>query len=462
LRWLSTKQPVEKKTNAHAQDCRDPNCELCKLKKPFELPIEIVNACKSGNLVIFAGAGVSTESFSVYKRSFYQEAKDELKVPKDESPTFSKLMTLYCSPPRSRRDLLQAIKRRIDYVRTFPELYNAATEFHQELSTIPHLDEIFTTNWDDFFERECAATPIVTGEDFAVLHDVTGRKVFKIHGSIYNYGSIVATERDYQKCYRRLSTGSIGAELKLILMSKTLVFVGFSFDDEDFKRVYGLLSKDVGGMMPCCYVVTLDDQAKEKLDKLHINVVPIITSGAFFVRKLKEKLVEVKFMLPDEQYNGIEDALVRVLVEHELSSRIDISKYPDSLYCHWYQDGLVHAFQRLLATRNSGENSCGYHIFQVIDSYEKWIKDCLNADNYGDAAYFTGYQAGLMYFLSNKKQRRSMPLYFLFGAPAIRNFNQFLSKVMSAPKLHYAAHKFAANITRNLKSKNLVLHRRPL
>jgi NAD-dependent SIR2 family protein deacetylase len=463
LRWLSTKQPVvEKKSEEHnPKDCQIPGCKKCKLKKPFELPSEIVDACKVGNLIVFAGAGVSTESVSVYKHTFYQEIKDELKIPKEKQISFSKLMSLYCAPPSGRKDLLQAIKKRIDYVKSFPELYNAATEFHQELSMIPHLDEIFTTNWDDFFERECAATPIVAGQDFAVLHDVPGRKVFKLHGSIYSYGSIVATEEDYRKCYRRLSTGVIGAELKIILMSKTLVFLGFSFDDEDFKRLYRLLSKDVAGLMPRSYVVTLDERAKEKLDELGINAIPIITSAGFFVKKLKEKLVQVKFMLPDQQYEGINEIFDKVLKEHEKISSIKVFEHPDSLYSQWYQDGLQHAFTRLLATKSSGENSCGCHMVKLIESYEALVKDCLRAGNYPDAAYFTGYQAGLICFLSDDRGRRSMPMYFLFRCGDIRDFDQYITMEKEAAKLHKSAHEVAVALASRLKSKNLVLHRRP-
>ena len=163
---------IEQKTNKHdAENCPVSECAICKLKIPFVLPPEIVSAYKNGKLVIFAGSGVNTESSEIFPSTFYQEIKYELNIPEEEKIGFSKIMTLYSSNPRTRKDLFQAIKNRIDYVKAFPELYKRATEFHRELSTIPHLDEIFTTNWDDFFERECYATPIVTGEDFAVLQD---------------------------------------------------------------------------------------------------------------------------------------------------------------------------------------------------------------------------------------------------------------------------------------------------
>lgn len=457
------KQPTLTKSHMEHDDenCQVPGCEKCKLKKPFELPPEIVSACYSGDLVVFAGAGVSTESRIVFPSTFYQWVKDGLELPTEKRISFSKLMTLYCSAPRSRKDLLMAIQNRIDYVKAFPELYLNATEFHRELSAIPHLDDIFTTNWDDFFERECDATPIVTGQDFAVLQDIPRRKVYKLHGSIYNYGSIVATEEDYRKCYRKLSTGIVGAKLKTLLMSKTLVFFGFSFDDEDFKRLYRLLKKDVAGLMPRSYVVTMDEEAKDKLDSLGINATPIITGGAFFVKQLKKKLIEDKFMLPDEQYEGIGEILSKVFREHAKLSTLSVIKHPDSLYSQWYQDGLQHAFERLLATRKSGENSCGQHMVIVVKDYESLIKDRLHKKRYSDVAYFRGYQTGLVYFLLDEEGRGSLPMYFLFGCGDILNFKQYLMLEKDAPELHKSAHKLAEAIAHEVKSGLLVPHRRP-
>jgi len=452
---------TEKKTNKHdAEHCTVSECEICKLKISFELPPEIVDAYKEGNLVIFAGSGVSTESSGVFPLTFYQEIKDELNIPKEEKIRFSKLMTLYSSNPRTRKDLFQAIKNRIDYVKSFPELYARATEFHRELSTIPHLDEIFTTNWDDFFERECYATPIVTGEDFAVLQDTSGRKVFKLHGSIYNYGSIVATEKDYKKCYRRLSKGIIGAKLKILLMSKTLVFFGFSFDDEDFQRLYRLLKKEVGGLIPQSYVVTLDKQAKEKLSSLKINATPIITSAAFFIQQFKTKLVEEKLMLPDEKFDGIYEALEKVMIEHGKTSIYYHKNHPDSIYSLCYQDGLQHAFERMLATKSSGEYSCGTRVVNGIESYEHLIKERLHQRRYNDVAYFRGYQSGLMYLLLDEKDRALMPLYFLFKCEDITSFDQYKKLEKNAAKMHKAAHKLAEKRAKGI-SKNLVYHHTP-
>jgi NAD-dependent SIR2 family protein deacetylase len=445
----------------NVEDCRITQCVRCRLKRPFELPSEIVHACLARQLVIFAGAGVSTESRGVYPVSFSEKVRKELRLPKNEGLSFSKLMSLYSSSPRSRKNLLQSIKERLDYARSFPELYNYATEFHRELSTIPFIYEIFTTNWDDFFERECDAIPIVTSQDFAVFADLRGRKVFKLHGSVNNYGSIVATAEDYRKCYRKLSREIIGNLLRTHLMTKTFLFVGYSFEDEDFQRICKLLSREVQGLIPRSFVVTLDEQADKRLKSVQLNMTPIITGATYFIQVLKRKLVREGHMLPDERYAGLDRAYANVMTEHSRLTSLSYRKHPDSLYSQSYQDGLQHAFGHIIATMKSGQNSDLHHMVHVINSYEILRKRCLSQGNYPDVAYFDGYQTGMMYFLADETGRRSLPLYYLFGAEDITSFSQYLRLEKNAPKLHKAAHKAAGKIAESVQSEDLILHRSP-
>src|ERR1041384_4185495 len=93
-------------------------------------------------------------------------------------------------------------------LKRFPSCYVRQPGIHQEISTLFYIDTFVTTNWDDYFERYCGATPFATAEDFA-FWNMPGRKVFKIHGSVSNYGSLVATDEDYRRARRQLERGSI-------------------------------------------------------------------------------------------------------------------------------------------------------------------------------------------------------------------------------------------------------------
>ena len=444
----------------NSEECVNPQCDICKYKKPFDFPREITEAYKNGQLIIFAGAGISTERREIFPVSFSNEIKIQLGIPKEEKIKFSTLMTKYCNLTGSKKELFTDIKQRIDYVTSFPELFFRATEFHRELSVIPHLDEVFTTNWDDFFEKECGSTPIVTGQDFALFQDISGRKIFKIHGSISNYSSIIATEEDYRKCYRQMQKGIIGAVLKNLLVTKTIVFVGYSLGDEDFQKIYNLLKKDTNGIMPSSYIVTLDENAETKIRLLKMNTLPINTDSSYFIHEFKKKLVEEKLMLPETNFEGINEKLEKVITEHHKLSLLDLNKYPDSIYSLAYQDGLMHAFERILLKMNTGEYSCMTHLSNTITDYDKIIKDKLHQKNYWDVAYFRGYQNGLIYLFTTK-DRESIPLYYLFGENDVLTFEDFFKFQKNASKKHKTAHQKAVSLIKKIKPKETVMHHRP-
>jgi len=78
------------------------------------------------------------------------------------------------------------------------------------------------------FEEHCKATPFVADLDLA-FWEAADRRVLKIHGSIANFGSIVATSIDYKKCQERLTLGILGGLLKTILATQTICLSGTRF-----------------------------------------------------------------------------------------------------------------------------------------------------------------------------------------------------------------------------------------
>jgi NAD-dependent SIR2 family protein deacetylase len=445
--------------HSHASPAEEQQCEICKLKIPFNLPKEIIEATVNRKLVIFAGAGISTEARRVFNRTFYENILGELKIG-SKRPRFSDLMSLYCKR-KSRRMLLHRIKARFDYMKLFPEVYRDATRFHCALCTIPFIEEIVTTNWDDLFERECDATPIVAPDDFAVFSDVPGRKVFKLHGSVANYGSIVATAEDYQICYRRLRTGVIGSVLKVLLASKTVVFVGYSFQDEDFQRIYRLLNREVKQLLPSAYAVTLDRNAKRTLTSLKMEVTPIITDATFFLETLKAELVRQKLMLPDERYHGLLGAYYQVAEAQNKIYGIDVRSHPENIFSLVYQDGLMHGLEDVMGSKKSGYLSDGHKLGHMIQSYQILQKRYLAARNYWEVAYVEGFMNGLVYFLSSNKRTPKLPLCYLFGCGDITNLRDYTRLARNARSQHKSAYSFAERIASVVHTESVSFHHSP-
>ena len=208
------------------------NCEcfMCKNNNSFDMPNEIIESVKKRiSIILWSRDKYRIKSGFTY--IFYMDVltflNSEHNLNLDTDIAFSELMSKFCSiVPNGRKQLIRKINERFDRVQSFPELYNSATRFHKEVSKIPQIKTIVTTNWDDYFEKECLATSIVDNKDVA-LWNTFDRRVFKIHGSINNIGSIVATTNDYDKCYERLSNEPIGDRLKTLLGSNCVVFIGF-------------------------------------------------------------------------------------------------------------------------------------------------------------------------------------------------------------------------------------------
>lgn len=436
-------------------------CSVCKNNRPFELPEEIVEAAIAGKLVLFCGAGISTEGKNVMPSSFYSIIQQELGVT-DNSISFSFLMQQYCNLPNGRKKLLRKIMDRFKYIHSFVELERQATQFHRELAEIHPIHTIITTNWDTYFERYCGAVPITIPEDFAFWDDES-RFVLKIHGSIDNLSSIVATSEDYEKCYKQLQNGILGATLKHILSTKTVVFIGFSFGDEDFSQILDYLRNEMGNLFPHIYIVTLDDTLQGRLN--YNQCTSIITSGTFFLHNLKNVLIEKEVIRNCNVSPTIMESLEVLRKLHEEVSGISISEYPCVVYTLAYQDGVIHAWERFLQNYSSGEYNCPDYIGEVARSYETLVAEFFKAGNYWDASYYEGYLNGIVFIeICDRNPDTIQEFPFFYLPHNRRNLNIYDIYMQELQKMSGGKNKYisyARKIIDNLPSDEIVLHHLP-
>lgn len=376
---------------------------MCKNNNSFNMPVEIIEAAEKRELILFCGAGISTESKMVLPTSFYMDILDylnyEYNLELDTSISFSELMSTFCKiVPNGRKQLIKEINKRFDRIESFPELYNSATRFHTAVAEIPQIETIITTNWDDYFEKECSATPIVDNKDTA-LWNTFSRRVFKVHGSINNIGSIVATTNDYQKCYERLSNEPIGDRLKTLLASNCVVFIGFSFGDEDLNKIIDILSESLDEFANQFYLVTVDKAWENNEDK---RIIPIITDGQFFVHCLRNNLIEKGMLLENDIYNFAEYATQVASMYHtDWLNDVDrirdkLISYPEIILSIAYQDGLIHAYQRCYANKPKGEYLIPGYLRDVVNSYGKLVTLHEKDKQYLKMYYDKGYLDGLI------------------------------------------------------------------
>jgi hypothetical protein len=312
-----------------------------------------------------------------------------------------------------------------------------ATRFHLSIAPVPQVNTIITTNWDEYFERYCGALPLVTAEDLP-FWDLPSRKVLKIHGSMANVGTIVATERDYSNCYRRLRDGSLGATMRHLLSTKSVLFVGYSLSDPDFLRLYKYMRREMGDLLPRSYLVTIDPAADASTLGVRST---LLTDGTHLIELVKEALVRLGLMLPEARFDTISDDHERIRLSHrKLHDRISFQEYPTAIYSTSYQDGVMHALGRALALWNTGYYSSRENLTGAIQEYDALSRDAKRAGAYWDAAYADGYIAGLERILDGQPLR----VWYVFGSTApIDSFDALAEELRQAEVLHPHAYEEA-------------------
>jgi hypothetical protein len=430
------------------------DCSFCKHNHPFDIPEDLLDSFLEGEVVLFAGSGISTENRNVLKYTFYDAIEGELGYEERSGLSFPELMEEYEERPNGRIKLLDAIRQRFNHIKSFPELYRTATRFHEEVSTFYPLKTIITTNWDTYFENKCNATPFVTDQDLA-FWEKEERKVLKIHGSINNYGSIVATQSDYEDCEKRLHKEIIGSILKSILATKTIVFVGYSFSDSDFLNIYNFVSEQMKKMQRQAYVITPFEEEKEHFEEL--GLYPIITDGTYFFEQLKRHTINEDLMYPDSIYDEADQLHSIVSAEHRhMFQEFNVYDHPQIIYPASYQDGMMHAFERVTALKENGEYSRPGSIRGIFEPYKEWKQEKLSDERYEDVAYIDGYVRAFYFLITSEDMKKKLehpPLYYAFGVEEnmVPSFDAFCEIVDDLPELHKESYQRAVELTDQLE-----------
>ena len=430
----------------HVVGLHNDGCIHCGLDYDFEMPEGLVDAAHGKQVVIFAGAGISTEVPNVFPETVLDIAARRIGVEQPDS--FPETLEAF-QQRFGRAELVRMVKDKFDYIDGFVRLRNNAREFHRELATMPYLCDLVTTNWDLHFEQESGATPFVTGEDIA-LYDMPGRRVLKVHGSMSNLASIVATESDYAKRLDELNRNVMGGLLRQMLATRTVVFIGYSLRDWNFRRLYSALRADMSNFAPKAYLVT-PFGTDGKVEK-EFGLTVIKTSGVRFLKDLKSALVGPCF-IDDSVYERVDEMFALLDEADQFAKTVSHKKYPAIIHCWAYHDGLRDAFFRIPHRRPSGEYSDRHHVTAMLRHYDTLGDRAYDAGRFTDAAYIEGYMSGLMVLMSDQEDKllTELPLYFIYAGDSVMRSREDLLEALEysrrrAPRQRKEARRYADNI----------------
>lgn len=230
---------------------------------------QIAGQMKQGDISVFAGAGLSVASGYVDWKKLLEPISKQLRLNANIDLTE---IAQYYKNKYERQGLNSLVFNEFDKVPKNNENVNW-------LAKMP-ISEFWTTNYDDVIEQSVKkegknVQVIVKQEDFK--YHKTGREVtiYKMHGDKDSPDDVVLTKEDYQNYDS--TRGVFTKLLSVELIRRTFLFIGFSFNDPNMKRILSIAKQSLKGKSPqthYCFMrkIQLTDYLDEKNKLNHENI----------------------------------------------------------------------------------------------------------------------------------------------------------------------------------------------
>jgi len=191
-----------------------------------------LEALRDDTAAIFAGAGLSVPSGYVNWRELLRELAEDIDLDIDKEVDLVALTQYYRNERGNRSRINQEI------VNQFTK-DTQITENHKILSRLP-IKCFWTTNYDKLIEKSLEENNKkidvkVTSENLSINIPRRNVIIYKMHGDISQPENAVITKDDYESynTKRQLFTTTLQSDL----ISKTFLFIGFSFNDPNLNYI---------------------------------------------------------------------------------------------------------------------------------------------------------------------------------------------------------------------------------
>lgn len=205
-----------------------------KEREKARLVKELLDAIENRNLAVFAGAGLSIPAGYVNWKQLLQPIADELDLDINrEENNLVQLAQYHCNVNQSNRGKINQL-----LVNEFSQMASL-TENHRILARLP-VETFWTTNYDRMIESallDAGKTPDVkyNNKQLAITVPKRGAIVYKMHGDVEHPSEAILTKDDYESYHVKMQPflNALSGDL----ISKTFLFLGFSFTDPNLDYI---------------------------------------------------------------------------------------------------------------------------------------------------------------------------------------------------------------------------------
>ena len=193
---------------------------------------EYVEVLKEGNAAIFAGAGLSIPSGVVNWKDLLRRPAKKLGLDVDRESDLVSLAQYIYNDSKTKTPLTELINNHFSQI-------GKITSNHKILAELP-IRTFWTTNYDKLIEQaliQSGKNPDVKKRvnDLAIIKNKRDAIVYKMHGDVEVADEAVLIKNDYELYEKNNQLFTIA--LKGDLISKTFLFIGFSFEDPNLEHI---------------------------------------------------------------------------------------------------------------------------------------------------------------------------------------------------------------------------------
>ncbi|MER1707847.1 SIR2 family protein [Proteus mirabilis] len=260
------------------------------------------------NVAVFAGAGMSAGSGFVNWAELLRPIAEELGLDVDKENDLVALAQYHCNDNANNRSQLN--QRLIDEF----SRKSIETENHRILCRLP-IRTYWTTNYDKIIENALEKSGKVSDVKYTNAHLSTTRPkrdavVYKMHGDVEHASQAVLTKDDYERNHVKMD--QYLANLKSDLISKTFIFIGFSFTDPNLDYILSRVrvAYENNQRRHYCFIRNIKkDKNEEEADFEYRK-----RKQLFFIKDLER--FNIKTILIDE-YEEITDFLIKLEIKYK-------------------------------------------------------------------------------------------------------------------------------------------------
>lgn len=221
------------------------------------IPLELLDDISNGECVPIVGAGFSMNAILPpnCKMPLWRDLGEEvaIRLSKSFSGDPKTELSMYCQRC-TKFELVRLLRKCLHIGKAMPG------SAHDEFARLPFV-QVLTTNFDFLLERAYdnagkSYLPIVD-EDLMPFGKTDGEtRILKMHGDLHHPSLMVITEDDYDQFSKQRE--SMFQEVAYLLSHHSVLFIGYSIDDPDFRQIWSLVKAYFGEYRRPAYALLVD------------------------------------------------------------------------------------------------------------------------------------------------------------------------------------------------------------